>query len=332
MTLKSHNSVAFWWVSRNVLDSKFSLFCLRQLPFDIFYHIMSYMDLSSVLLLSYTCSLLCQAVMDELRHCYLLILHFLLHDVQFFRHILRITNSVIAGPITLALIDRRRTLRDAISNTVHIYSPQNTFDQLHSHFLEVEKGVIVDDGPSLLRSGTNSIAYNVLGLLDVVRIQTSKATFHILRATSASPTQPLPYLWSTLLMNFFTADAFCIAYPKLTLKRIGIISDHIKAPSFKLDHLQKKYETLGYRIVPYIPVHYSFPPVSCCRFTPYCPAAEWYFGDQQCLTVIFDPIFNCKHAAPLGRDSAWVIGGPSFRLMDSICHADFNLNIQVMIC
>ncbi|OCH88799.1 hypothetical protein OBBRIDRAFT_693533, partial [Obba rivulosa] len=64
--------------------------------------------------------------------------------------------------------------------------------------------------------------YHCKGFFHLVQLRTPRGVIEVIRSVRETALYPICFFWSTLLMNYFSADAFCVAYPVLTFQRRGL--------------------------------------------------------------------------------------------------------------
>ncbi|KAJ3551453.1 hypothetical protein NM688_g4693 [Phlebia brevispora] len=120
-------------------------------------------------------------------------------------------------------------IRSILRNGIHAQDPANLdLDDLPLYTLSpVETGIVE---VATMRKGDRKI--------DVIRNQSASAVFAITR------------FWSTLQMNFISANGFCCAYPSPTSQRVGIINPLALTlegqPRSFIGPLVRKYSQRGY--------------------------------------------------------------------------------------
>ena len=122
------------------------------------------------------------------------------------------------------------------------------------------------------------------GITHHARICTPCGTYDIICSRTSSPLLPLALFHSSIVMNFFTADGFCIEYPDTFFVRIFVKARHSMVSS---DHQAfAKYKQRGYTIVDVPPQSVASPVQGECS-RAYCPRTVRQFGDEFLLAFIF---------------------------------------------
>ncbi|KAL6298177.1 hypothetical protein BKA93DRAFT_744658, partial [Sparassis latifolia] len=83
-------------------------------------------------------------------------------------------------------------------------------------------------------------------ICQVVQFITDRGRIDIVCSRTESPLFPISHFWSTLVMNFVSADTFGSAYPALTLRRCGLLSPYrpfgVKEMAVKVKYEAQSYE------------------------------------------------------------------------------------------
>lgn len=153
----------------------------------------------------------------------------------------------------------------------------------------------------------------------------------IIISKSANALYPLAHFWSTLQMNYITAQGCCCAYPAYTFNRTGIINNGVLdeglVPDRRILPLLAKYEERGFTFraagdVPYERAsqaephnnHFAPPTLLPINSPTANPSLRRYFGDGHCFTLHFeDAVKQIRTGGPLPVSSAievsWNLGG-----------------------
>ena len=132
-----------------------------------------------------------------------------------------------------------------------------------------------------------------------------------------SPLLGITQYWTTLLMNFITADGICVMYPTLTFALVGLINpawlDKDGNASEHVSVLIKKYTERGFEL--YIR-HDAVPPIADRMVILDTSADPWklrHARDSDCFSVSFGPGPLRAHLSrPIYPDSPlvfWELGG-----------------------
>ncbi|KAI0708642.1 hypothetical protein C8Q76DRAFT_597912, partial [Earliella scabrosa] len=77
-----------------------------------------------------------------------------------------------------------------------------------------------------------------------------KGAIDVIESATISALHPLAFFWSTLVMNFISADAYCIAYPEHMLAGRGLINPRCYGPDGNINKRTavcvQKYQDRGY--------------------------------------------------------------------------------------
>lgn len=164
--------------------------------------------------------------------------------------------------------------------------------------------------------GSGGLGHSVVAVKTMI-IQGN--SIEIIRSSSQLSTYPLPSFHTTLVMNYLAHDHICIAYPRQTLQRIGIVHPgrlHITDTDIAGTI---KYLNRGFHIIPAttsplirgIPSELeSFTPGpdgedEPCQNSDICPRTQRTFGDKYGLIV---PLMgNSVHLE--ARCVGWKLGG-----------------------
>ncbi|EIW62571.1 uncharacterized protein TRAVEDRAFT_108110, partial [Trametes versicolor FP-101664 SS1] len=159
--------------------------------------------------------------------------------------ILRLTRSVISGSTALHVLDIDRASAWT-PNDLDIYAPITAAAVVVNYLVTVE-GYDVVDSPAPAkypypssRSGFNAVAHLRRGDIEI----------DVIRSNTISALHPIPFFWSSHLMNYLTADSYCMAYPDDTLAGRGLLNpiqliEH-QYPLPRTMRTMKKYRARGY--------------------------------------------------------------------------------------
>ncbi|OJT13876.1 hypothetical protein TRAPUB_9545 [Trametes pubescens] len=156
---------------------------MAELAIDILYHIANLMDILTLQSWRRTCMIADCTGSLALGLRYNAALGTFFNDPTMFRNVLRLTSSVMSGSTALHILDV--ACADTWSPTdLDIYAPSYSARQLITYIRDVE-------GYNIVKENTTKYPYHDAGLTHV--------------------------FWGTHVMNYLTADSFCMAYPELTL-------------------------------------------------------------------------------------------------------------------
>ncbi|KAH9846472.1 hypothetical protein C2E23DRAFT_696829, partial [Lenzites betulinus] len=156
---------------------------------------------------------------------------------------LRITGTIISGSTALYVLDRDRATGWEPSD-LDLYAPSHHGTRISRYLSQCEGYVYQGTAEHLYASDSAGFVrvtrwQNRHGMrIDLIHSQTQSALF------------PLPFFWSTHLMNYLTADSFCIAYPALTLRGRGLLNpvalSDSRFPTHRTLNVMTKYQLRGY--------------------------------------------------------------------------------------
>ncbi|KAH9853917.1 hypothetical protein C2E23DRAFT_867870 [Lenzites betulinus] len=154
-----------------------------------------------------------------------------------------ITCSVISGSAALHILDIDRTV-DWTPSDLDVYTPLYSAAQVISYLCIVEKYEPYGDAINPPYPGVTS------GFRSVVRLRRGEQSIDIIQSLTRSALHPIPYFWSTHVMNYVTADSFCVAYPDLTLAGRALLNPiqllELEHPSSNIVDKMLKYIDRGY--------------------------------------------------------------------------------------
>ena len=149
-----------------------------------------------------------------------------------------------------------------------------------------------------------------------------RRTIYLFESTTMSPCSPVARYWTTALMNFVTAQSYGCAYPALTLRRRGLVSDMALETLTRRDistmaTLLQEGFTFGSdasRWPEFASLVDRPPPpgiAPCFRDLYVCPDQGRYFGDPGSLVDFIDPLnagpgnAGVRLSPPFGHMVAW---------------------------
>ncbi|KAL1941336.1 hypothetical protein VTO73DRAFT_7153 [Trametes versicolor] len=222
-----------------------------------------------------------------------------------FRNILRLTSAIISGSTALHVLDIDRA-HDWTPSDLDIYVPVHNARRLIS-YLCVEEGYSAYD-----TDNSKYPYYPPSGMRGVTHLRRSGLEIDIIQSSTRSALHPLPYFWSTHVMNYLTADSFCIAYPDFTLRGHGLFNPvqlvDFEYPRPRTLSVVKKYTDRGYCFRGR-PLAWAHDPGAECTSGPGCPHTQRHFGDEFCLMGSFHA-GGAEQASPDGLYTVrWTRGG-----------------------
>ncbi|KAI0335952.1 hypothetical protein GY45DRAFT_1342100 [Cubamyces sp. BRFM 1775] len=170
------------------------------------------------------------------------------------RNVLRVTNSVISGSSALHFLDVDRAPLWSATD-LDIYTPIHCARQIVNYLCNVEGYHIVQEPvPSKyphLRSG----------FATVFHLRRDLSEIDVIQSCTRSALYPIPYFWGTHVMNYLTADTFCVAYPEYTLEGKSLLNPVAlvdkQHPNVRMLTNMDKYTERGYAFRKLVPVSFS---------------------------------------------------------------------------
>lgn len=253
-------------------------------------------------------------------------------DGDAMRTIMRTTGAVISGGFALKFLDPGS---DYVPGNLNCYVPTQGYHAFLT-FLVVSMGADIVSQDDFRRNYGKPHPYRFgnqtgdTGIADRRLLRIGETLLDIVCSNSPSPLLPIAKFHSTAVMNFISAEGFCIAYPISVLQRVAFTAAR-RMRSNDRAFLQK-YHDRGFLVFPSPHSLAKFPcDVSGCYAEGFCAAQRRFFTDQHCITVIFDRFKNeltndVDGAAVLCRSVGcilpteltrltveWVWGGPACR-------------------
>ncbi|PSR75527.1 hypothetical protein PHLCEN_2v9092 [Hermanssonia centrifuga] len=224
-------------------------------------------------------------------------------DVDLFLHYMRRTGACLSGGKCLSILDRAATWTAADWD---FYCPHEGFDSFCLFLLHQLDGVTTHH-TDWYGYDSNGNPYSTDGICERRRIRTDRATFDVMRSSSSSAFHPIAYFHSTLVMNYITADSFCIAYPNSTLvRKIGLIQSRQLRP--QASSALQKYRGRGYHFYREARQFIAAPSTECLPHG-YCTRTRRFFGDKHCISVTFGDTSTSTHVVGSRLTTSWVFGG-----------------------
>lgn len=250
---------------------------------DAMYSIADNNDVKSLKNWRATCRFTDRTTAYTLNHRYDAALASFVRDPTGLRNTLRVTGSVISGSAALYILDVDRATK-WYPNDLDIYAPITSAAIMVTYLVTVEGYEILDKPPP------ESRYYSSPGFNSVAHLRRGDFEIDVIRSNTISALHPIPYFWSTHLMNYLTADAYCIAYPNDTLIGRGLLNPvQLIAHQYPLPRTMrtmKKYKARGY-IFRSRPTAWDANAQDECDSGPGCPRTVRYFGDNLCLMGSF---------------------------------------------
>ncbi|EIW60987.1 uncharacterized protein TRAVEDRAFT_98979, partial [Trametes versicolor FP-101664 SS1] len=158
---------------------------------------------------------------------------------------LRLTAAVISGSTALHVLDIDRA-HTWIPNDLDIYTPAHTYQHVVEYLVDHEHYKVLKTDRAKPYSHTNP------AINRVVHLERDDLDIDVIQSCNASALYPIPHFWSSHLMNYLSADGFCIAYPDYTLTGRGILTPNqmigFQLPTFRTLSTITKYVERGYEI------------------------------------------------------------------------------------
>ncbi|KAI0056638.1 hypothetical protein BV25DRAFT_1813577 [Artomyces pyxidatus] len=225
-----------------------------------------------------------------------------------FRTMLRLSRSVIAGSTALHMAVQGSELeRGWFPRDMDVYTPMSASAGVVEHFTEVEGYHIVTQGlvddPS-----RQSLSNGGMAIITTLRRGEDNVSVDVITAITNAPLAPITFSWSTLLMNYATADTLSLAYPRSTLAGQGLLNP-ARSQDAGVESCHLKYMARGFSFVPFSEngVVHSFTNPSPL----YCPHTYRDFEDVGCLRMALDnmeDVVQPPQVFPL-HFPRWKLGG-----------------------
>ncbi|KAI9070400.1 hypothetical protein FKP32DRAFT_1753323 [Trametes sanguinea] len=244
---------------------------------DVAYHTMPYMDIHTLRMFSYTsrtgATWVQKLLSDEYDNA---LQNYVAHPLSF-RNVLRLLQAVVSGPFALAFILRNTTL-SFDPERLDIYVERGLARRM-AKYLEVTEGYSLRE--------QRHADHIELGLWSTTYLDKGSKRVEIKESLMFTALYPIPHLWSSLSMNYLTADTYCIAYPAYTLKGYGLINPSFIAADGSLRNTvsaeKQAYEARGFKFR-LNPRSFLYPFPHTCRATGGCSIVRRFFGDRYCFT------------------------------------------------
>ncbi|KAI9058810.1 hypothetical protein FKP32DRAFT_1554460, partial [Trametes sanguinea] len=182
---------------------------------DVAYTTIPFMDLASLRVLAGTSTVTRRWVTVFLDNEYNHALRTFVHDPKALRAVLRLVGGVISGSFALAFLVRNGP-HPFEPNDLDIYIPRHRCQRLLQYLTTREGYQTVDDPPSQYDDNP--------ALLSVYTLENNARRIQLVESRTSSSLYPLSYFWASHVVNFLTADNYCMAYPRLTLNQLGVLN------------------------------------------------------------------------------------------------------------
>ncbi|OCH86568.1 hypothetical protein OBBRIDRAFT_690064, partial [Obba rivulosa] len=123
---------------------------------------------------------------------------------------MRLYSCVISGSSALYFFNH---MCGWVPRDLDLYVPWRHFNAVINHIVDRHQARI---------EYSRAAYYHIKGFSHLVRLRTPQGVIEVIRSARESALYPLCFFSSTLLMNYISADSFCVAYPSLTLLRRGL--------------------------------------------------------------------------------------------------------------
>lgn len=121
----------------------------------------------------------------------------------------------------------------------------------------------------------------------VIILKKGDKRIDVIPSTNDCSLFPISHFWATHLMNFLSADSYCVAYPELTFAHRSVLSPfqlvQHRFPSEYIAGLVAKYQARGFdfRVRPYAWEEQR--ERTTCTNNSSCPRIHRFFGDRFCV-------------------------------------------------
>ncbi|KAJ8473933.1 hypothetical protein ONZ51_g7556 [Trametes cubensis] len=252
---------------------------------DVLFRIAAELDFQSLQTWRMTCRAADEIGAMLLRTRYNGALNRHLADPDGFRSVLRATMSVVSGSTVLHIIDQARSPTWA-PNDLDIYAPLDGAGRVASYLIDVEH---------YTRKAVQEPTYDGVyaGFKAVIHLSKGDLQIDVIQSITTSALYPLPFFWSTHVMNYFTADMFCVVYPTYTFQGRGLLNPAVliskQYPTIRTLQVIGKYQTRGYdfRVYPYA---WAEGTELDCTSDEGCPRIIRFFGDRYCCVGSLDTV------------------------------------------
>ncbi|KAI9069830.1 hypothetical protein FKP32DRAFT_37151 [Trametes sanguinea] len=282
---------------------------LTPLNHDTLYHLANTLNPTELNTWRATCRIADLTASHALNLRYLATLQTFVHNPTHLRNMLRITSSVISGSTALHILDVERG-KNWTPTDLDIYTPHYSALQIVRYLCKVEH-YHIHPNPA-------HYSYPISGFIAVFHLRRGDIKIDVIQSTTRSALHPLPYFWSTHVMNYLTADSFCIAYPEYTLHGKGLLNPiHLLdsvVPDRRIVANIQKYITRGYDFRARTTAWAADVDAPCDNPSA-CPRTIRFFGDKYCVIGSFtshsDPSHYDRGLPDHDRTVRWWRGGPT---------------------
>lgn len=198
-------------------------------------------------------------------------------DASAFRANMRVMGAVISGSFALAFLLQNDS-RGFIPNDMDVYLPQHFGMRFALYLVRVE-------GYHLTK--TSPVPYGRVTAHEyVISLKNGDRRIDVIPSNNESSLFPITHFWASHVMNYLTADCYCVAYPDLTFSGRSVLSPfqlvQYRLPSAYVASLVEKYQLRGFdfRVRPY--AWDELVDRSSCSGNSACPRVRRFFGDRFC--------------------------------------------------
>ncbi|EIM82862.1 uncharacterized protein STEHIDRAFT_160483 [Stereum hirsutum FP-91666 SS1] len=188
------------------------------------------------------------AVKNYLRRKHTQLLRKYVDDEEAFRSLMRRTGTIISGSEALDFVLHGTSCPPVHAHDMDIYANSLYALSIVLHLRDLEGyRVIVERRLSGLGELIGDYGAGVVSVTTLVNVGRG-TKLQVVCVARLSAVHQISLFWSTLVMNFLTADGFSMAYPSLTLRGIGLVST-ISNSGISKNACIAKYIDRGFTIV-----------------------------------------------------------------------------------
>ncbi|KAI0675195.1 hypothetical protein C8Q78DRAFT_988914 [Trametes maxima] len=224
------------------------------------------------------------------------------------QNLLRLHDGIIGGSTAVLFFYPQASFTPP---NIDIFVPSEGEKSIVDFFKQEEYGVdeatLLPIAHAALPDEKSLVVTYGAGIQKVTRLRRGSDVVNVFTSIGRA-TEPLSYMWTTLLMCFLTPDGACCAYPTLTsigrgLYHSGRILSHT-FPSGDALAVNKYCERRGFELAAHPTNWFTLPPgPEPCDRGCECPLTLRRFGDAGCFNLRFTAAALNPHG------SQWVFGG-----------------------
>ncbi|KAI0066972.1 hypothetical protein BV25DRAFT_1787318, partial [Artomyces pyxidatus] len=225
-----------------------------------------------------------------------------------FRALMRTTHCVLSGSVVLNCVLRGSGLTNWRPDDLDVCCPIAMAPRVMKHLTTIQ-GYHCAHINSPFHDPLLEPGYDA-GIASLVILERNNGKqLNLIVSIDNTATTPLTHTWGTLVNNFLTADAICIAYPRMTLDGIACINPH-RPDLPRHVHSANKYRVRGFSVENFNNNDVVHSPLRKSHFCPH----EWrtHF-DAGCFTFRFGNVgdinLNDPVVPPPFGHSSWRYGG-----------------------